>query len=85
MSSDTRAVDGSTEHTGSRDRGPVTSEGDAVPSADVVATPIYDELAARFDLPRRREGERLRTGSTDVGPSPAAKTGEVPASMRPAC
>ncbi|MFJ6674658.1 hypothetical protein ACIQMJ_26470 [Actinosynnema sp. NPDC091369] len=90
MSSDARPVGSSTEHTGStsggsRDGGAITGQVSTVPSAQAVATPIYDELAARFDLPRGHAGDGRGTESTDAGHSPAAEVDEEPAAMRPAC
>ncbi|QQQ74223.1 hypothetical protein IOD16_23810 [Saccharothrix sp. 6-C] len=77
MSSDARPIQSSTEHTGStpgssRGGGVISGQVSTAPTAEVVATPIYDELAARFDLPRGRAGEGHGTGSIDVEHSPAA-------------
>lgn len=70
MSSDARPVEGSTEHTGSttgagRDGGVITEQVSTGPSSDVAETPIYDELAARFGLPRF-EAEPRRAGAESV-------------------
>ncbi|WP_447002050.1 hypothetical protein ACRAKI_20120 [Saccharothrix isguenensis] len=92
MSSHNLPVDGSVVHSG--DTLPAGHNGtetraqtSAAPPADVVATPIYDELAARFDLPNGREGAERSADPAPVGttPSGAVEVDEESIAVRPAC
>ncbi|MCG8927775.1 hypothetical protein [Lentzea sp. CC55] len=91
MSSSNRPVEGSVEHSGStapddREGASTAAQPSTAPAADTAATPIYDELVARFGLPRLREEPEHRT---DSAPVDVALSGvvdaEPPEGMRPAC
>lgn len=87
MSSHNRPV----EHSG----GTVTTDLDGpgnpartstAPFTDLAATPIYDELAARFDLPHGHEvQEHDDAAPVDTTQSVAVGADGESAAMRPAC
>lgn len=90
MSSSNRPVEGSVEYSGSTasdDReGASTAQPSTAPTADAAATPIYDELVARFGLPHLREEPGHRTGSAPVDvPLSGVVDAEPSEGMRPAC
>ncbi|SDP81049.1 hypothetical protein [Lentzea jiangxiensis] len=91
MSSSNRPVEGSVEHSGStasddRDGAGTPAQPSTAPTAEAAATPIYDELVARFGLPHLREEPEHRT---DSAPVDVTLSGVVDAEqsegMRPAC
>jgi len=82
MSSHNRPVDGSVKHSGdTSSAGRNGVETPARAGTALVATPIYDELAARFGLPRGSEGAERHDGTA---PGAVEANGE-PVAMRPAC
>lgn len=86
MSSYNRPAEGSVEHTGSTASDDRDGQPGNTPTDDAAATPIYDELAARFGLPHLREEPEHRT---DSAPGEMTLSGVVDVEqsegMRPAC
>ena len=85
MSSHNRPVDGSAEHSGDTPsaghNGVETARTSTASPIDAVATPIYDELAARFGLPHAQEDAER---SDDAAPG-AVEADGASVAMRPAC